>query len=63
LQISLPGIQKVFHTSMTFGGGACRQGTETLTGVAVHDAATNQLYITALNNARATSFIFLGMKQ
>lgn len=54
---------KVFHTSMTFGGGACRQRTETLTGVAFHDAATNQLYITALNSARTTSSLFLGTKR
>jgi hypothetical protein len=53
----------VFHTSMTLEGGACHQGTETLTGVALYDAATQRLYIAALNNARTTSFLFLGMKQ
>ena len=53
----------VFHTSMTLEGGACRQGPETLTGVAFYDVTTHQLYSAALNNARTTSFFFLGTKQ
>ena len=53
----------VFHTSVTFGGGACRDGTETLTGVAFYDAATQRLYSAALNSARTTSYLFLGMKR
>jgi hypothetical protein len=53
----------VFHVSATFDGGACRQGTETLTGIAFFDAATNRLYGAALNRDRTTSFLFLGTKQ
>jgi len=53
----------VFNVSVTFGGGACRDGTETVTGVAWYDAATNHLYSAALNSARTTSFIFLGTKR
>jgi hypothetical protein len=53
----------VLYTSMTLEGGACRQGTETLTGVALYDAATQRLYSAALNNARTTSYLFLGIKQ
>jgi hypothetical protein len=53
----------VFQTSVTFGGGACRQGTKTVTGVAFYNAATNRLYSAALNNARTTSFLFLGTKR
>lgn len=53
----------VFKVSATFEGGACRQGTETLTGIAFFDAATNRLYGAALNLARTTSFLFLGTKQ
>ena len=53
----------MFQTSVTFGGGACRQGTETLTGVAFYDAATNQLYIAALNSARTSIYLFLGTKR
>ena len=52
----------VFHTSVTFGGNTCRQGTETLTGVAFYDAATHRLYSAALNSARTHSFLFLGTK-
>jgi len=53
----------VLQTAVTFGGGACRQGTETLTGVAFYEAATNRLYSAALNRARTTSFLFLGTKR
>lgn len=53
----------VFQTLVTFGGGACRQGTEALTGVALYDAATQRLYIAALNHARTTSYLFLGTKR
>lgn len=52
-----------FHVTMTFGGGACRQGTETVTGIAFYDAATQRLYCAALNHARTTSFLFLGTKR
>jgi hypothetical protein len=55
--------KNVFHISVTFEGGACRQGTETVTGVALYDAATYRLYIATLNNPRTTSFLFLGTKQ
>ena len=53
----------VFQTSVAFGGGACRQGTETVTGVALYDAATYRLYGAALNNVRTDSFLFLGTKR
>lgn len=61
--LSPPAKSNVFHTSLTFGGGACRQGTETLTGVALYDVATNRLYSAALNPARTSSFLFLGTKR
>jgi hypothetical protein len=61
--LSPRGKGNVFHTSVTFGGGACRQRTETVTGVALYDAATNRLYIAALNNVRTTSYLFLGTKR
>lgn len=61
--LSPRGKGNVFHTSVTFGGDACRHGTETVTGVALYNAATRQLYSAALNHARTTSFLFLGMKQ
>ncbi len=61
--LSPPATGNVFHTSVTFGGGACRQGTETLTGVTLYEAATQRLYIAVLNNARTTSYLFLGTKR
>ncbi|MGE0469652.1 MAG: hypothetical protein AB7L09_12815 [Nitrospira sp.] len=61
--LSPPATGNVFQTSVTFGGGACRQGTETVTGVALYEAATQRLYIAALNHARTTSYLFLGTKQ
>ena len=52
----------VFNNTITFGGGACSNGTETVTGVAFYDAATNLLYSAALNSVRTTSSIFIGTK-
>jgi len=53
----------VFQIPMTFRDDACRQGTETVTGVAFYDTARHRLYSAALNHARTTSFLFLGRKQ
>ena len=53
----------VFQISMTFGGGICRNVTETVTGVALYNAASNRLYSAGLNKARTTSFLFLGTKR
>ena len=53
----------VLHHSVTFGGGDCRHGTETLAGVVFYDVETNRLYSAALNSARTTSFLFLGTKR
>ena len=53
----------MFKISMTFGSDTCRQGTETITGVALYEAATNRLYSAALNPARTTSYLFLGTKR
>ncbi len=61
--LSPRGKGNVFHTSVTFGGGACHQGTEAVAGVTFYDAATHRLYSAALNSARTTSFLFLGTKQ
>ncbi len=52
----------VFYHAVTFEGGPCRQGTETVTGVAFYDAATNRLYSAALDSARTNSYIFVGTK-
>jgi hypothetical protein len=55
--------RNVFHLTVTFGGGDCRHGTETLAGVVLYNAATHRLYSAALNSARTTSFIFLVTKR
>lgn len=52
-----------FHTSMTFEEGSCGNGTETVTGVAFYDTATNRLYSAALNHARTSSYLFIGTKR
>lgn len=52
----------VFHTSVTFKGDACSNGTDTVTGVAFYDAAANRLYSAAVNSARTDSSIFIGTK-
>lgn len=53
----------VFNHSVTFGGGSCRNGTDTVKGVVFYDALTNRLYSAALNSARTTSLIFFGTKR
>ena len=53
----------VFHIAVTFGGGTCRDRTETLTGVAFYDAASHRLYSAAINSARTNSYIFVGTKR
>ena len=50
----------VFDTSVTFGGGSCSNGTETINGIAYYDAATHRLYSAALNSDRTNSYIFIG---
>jgi len=52
----------VFNVAVTFGGGPCGNGTDTVNGVAFYDAATRRLYSAALNNARTNGFIFVGMR-
>ncbi len=53
----------VFHQAVTFEGGPCRDGTETVTGVAFYDASAHRLYSAALNSARTNSAIFVGTKR
>lgn len=53
----------VFHHAVTFGGGGCRDGTETVTGVAFYDAATHRLFSAALNTVRTNSYVFVGTKR
>jgi len=52
----------VYNISVTFGGGVCANGTNTVAGVAHFDAATKQLISAALNSARTDGFIYVGAK-
>jgi hypothetical protein len=52
----------VFNATVTFGGGACSNGTETVTGVAFYEAATQRLFSAGLNGMRTNGFIFIGTK-
>lgn len=52
-----------FALSITFAGSTCSNGTATVTGVAVFDAASGQAVAAALNSARTDGFLFIGQKQ
>jgi hypothetical protein len=52
----------VFDITVTFGGGACLNGTSTVTGIGYFDLRSGQLYGAALNSGRTDGFIFVGMK-
>jgi hypothetical protein len=52
----------VFDISVRFNGGNCIFGTNTVTGVAVYDAAFRQMYGSAPNATRTDGFLFLGTK-
>jgi hypothetical protein len=52
----------VYDVSVTFAGGVCSNGTNTVNGVAFFDAGTNKLYCAALNTTRTNGFIFVGTK-
>jgi hypothetical protein len=52
----------VFNVAVSFGGGACINGTGTVNGVAFFDAATKTLHSGGLNSSRTNGFIFIGTK-
>ena len=52
----------VYDVSITFAGGVCSNGTNTVTGVAFFDAGTKKLYSAGLNSTRTNGFIFIGTK-
>jgi len=51
-----------YDVSVTFAGGVCSNGTNTVNGVAFFDAATKKLYSAALNSTRTNGFVFIGTK-
>lgn len=52
----------VFNVTVTFQGGACSNGTDTVSGVAFFDAATQRLHSAGLNSTRTNGFIFIATK-
>ncbi len=52
----------VYNVTVTFNGGACSNGTNTVTGVAYYTAASKQLNSAALDSSRSNGFIFVGTK-
>jgi hypothetical protein len=47
----------VYNVSVTFGGGVCSNGTDTVTGVGYFDAKTKQIIAAALNSGRTNGFL------
>jgi hypothetical protein len=52
----------VYDVTVTFGGGVCSNGTDTVTGVAYYVAAQNEIVSAALNSGRSNGFLFVGVK-
>jgi len=52
----------VYDLSITFNGGACSNGTSTVTGIGYLNTTTNRLYAVALNSIRSNGFVFVGAK-
>ena len=52
----------VFNISITFGGGVCSNGTNTVTGIGYYDSTLKRLWGASLNAARDNGFIFVGTK-
>jgi hypothetical protein len=51
-----------YNVSITFAGGACANGSSTVTGVGYFDAETKQIIAAGLNGSRTDGFIFVGTK-
>lgn len=52
----------VLKVTVTFGGGSCSNGTDTVTGVAFYEAPTRRLFSAGLNETRTNGFMFIGTK-
>lgn len=51
-----------YNVTVTFRGGVCANGTQTVTGVGYYDATTRILWSAALNADRTSGFLFGGTK-
>ena len=52
----------VYDVSISFGGGVCTNGTDTVKGVAYYDASSQLLVSAAVNSGRSDGFIFVASK-
>ena len=51
-----------FDVVISFGGGVCINGTDTVNGIAFYDATIPRLYSAALNSSRTNGFLSIGTK-
>lgn len=56
------GSVNVFNLSITFRGGSCAFGTDTLTGIGFYNIPRKQFYIAAPNAARSDGLFFQGTR-
>jgi len=52
----------VYNVSVTFAGGPCANGTDTVTGIGYWDAGSGTLYSAALNPSRSNGFLLVANK-
>jgi hypothetical protein len=52
----------VYNVAVTFGGGVCSNGTNTVNGVAYYEASSSSFVSAALNTGRSNGFLFEGAK-
>lgn len=56
------GSVNVFNLSITFRGGPCPLGTDTLTGIGFYDIPNKQFYVAAPNTTRTDGLFFQGTR-
>lgn len=59
-----PSGKAVYNVSVTFNGGVCLLGTQTITGIAVvaGSGASQALYAAALNSTRSSGFVLISTR-
>lgn len=59
-----PSGKAVYNVSVTFNGGECLLGTQTLNGIAVvaGSGTAQVLYVAALNSTRSSGFVLISTR-
>lgn len=52
----------VYDLSIAFSGGACSSGTSKVTGIGYYDSVAKRFYAGALNQARTSGLLYLGIR-